>query len=67
MKLSEEIILERNRITGSFTTHPQYTGLLATDITDHAAQLKIVYKERIYNACELDNCLRRFENVFRWN
>ncbi len=67
MKSIKEGILERNRITESFPDDLRYTGLLATDITDHACQLKIVFKDTIHDINQLLDCSRRFENMFKWN
>ena len=65
MKISEEIISERNQIIGTFSTPMQYTSLLAMDITDHRCQLDNVYKNLLREACVIDDCCRRFKLTFQ--
>ena len=67
MKVSAEMISERNKIISSFTTPMEYTGLLATDITDHESQIEKIYKNMIHEKTVIDDCRRRFEQMFRWN
>jgi len=64
MKLSSEIIRERNQIISSFSTPIQYTSLIATDITDHRYWMEKVYRNMLREACVIDDCCRRFERMF---
>jgi len=67
MKLSEDIISERNQIMSGFCVPLQNTPLFATDRTDHRCQLEKVYKGMLREACVIDDCCRRFERTLRWN
>ena len=66
-KINPEDILERNEIMLSFPGQIQRTSLLATDIGDHKSQLEEVYKAWIREAHIIDDCLRRFKNMFGRN
>jgi len=64
MKVDSSLIFERNKIIWSFTTLITFTGLLATDITDHRHNIKQVYRQLLHEKSVYEECMRRFRRTF---
>lgn len=61
------IITERKKIAASFRIPPRHLPLVASDMADHKCQIEKVYKGMLREVCVIDDCCRRFENMFGWN
>lgn len=57
-------IFERKRLTQSFHTPPEYTGLLGTDISDHRLKLNEVYKDILCGPAVIELANERFKRMF---
>ena len=67
MKLNKDDLLERNRIVNSFCVPLRHIPLVTSDMADHKRQMEKVYKGMLREARVIDDCCRRFENMFKQN
>ena len=58
-------ISERRKIIKSFCDEMKFTGLLATDVTNHEHQIRKVYRQMLHEKRVIDECRRRFEKMFK--
>ena len=66
--LGIKALSERMNISGwDFYAPLQVTELNEMDMADHKCRLEEVYKGMLREACVIDDCCRRFENMFGWN
>ncbi len=68
MKLDlESAVIERNQITGSFSTQISPTSMIATDKTDHGFWVQKVYRGLLHEKSVIEECYRRFKKTFEPN